>query len=304
MPVPKVSICMITYNHEKYIEQAVNSVLMQQCDFDFELVICNDNSLDNTDLIIKNLIKASEKGNRIKYHNHLENKGMMPNFAFALQKCSGQYIALCEGDDFWTDSLKLQKQVDFLENNLNYVLCFHKVKILENNTNLVDDFITEVPENYETIETLAKKGNYIHTPSVVFRNCIEQYPFEFLHTKIGDYFLYMILAEQGLIGYIEESMAVYRHGIGYFSGSSKVTKTRDVLILFSCLSSYLKNDEIKKIMLKRQLDSVYHFENVLHQKYQSDFKGYYELLKAKKYLKNNYKSPIKIIRAFIRRLKQ
>ena len=100
---------------------------------------------------------------------------------------------MCEGDDYWTDPYKLQKQVDFLEANPDYVLNFHKVKILKPDGLLVDDFITKVPDNYETQETLARLGNYIHTPSVVFRNLIIELPKEFSLSPIGDYFLYMLL---------------------------------------------------------------------------------------------------------------
>ena len=216
-----VSVLMITYGHEKYIRQAIEGVLMQETDFDFELIVANDNSPDNSDKVIVDLIENHPKGKLIKYIDRKNNIGMQANFSDAYSNCSGKYIANCEGDDYWTDPYKLQKQVDFLEANPDYVLSFHKVKILQPNGELVEDFITKVPENYETQETLARLGNYIHTPSVVFRNIIKEFPSEFSLTPIGDYFLYMLLSEHGKLKYSEEEMAVYREGVGIWSAKTE-----------------------------------------------------------------------------------
>ena len=119
---PKVSVCMITYGHEKFIEEAINGVLMQECDFVVELIIANDCSPDKTDAVIQNILCNHPRASWIKYIKHDKNLGMMPNFIFAMQECKGKYIALCEGDDYWTDPSKLQKQVDFLEANSDYVI--------------------------------------------------------------------------------------------------------------------------------------------------------------------------------------
>ena len=126
-----VSVVMMTYGHENYIRQAIEGVLMQNCFFEVELIVANDCSTDKTDLIIKDIIQNHPRGNWIKYHHHEKNVGMMPNFIFALHQATGKYVALCDGDDYWTDPLKLQKQVGFLEENEEYVLCFHKIKILK-----------------------------------------------------------------------------------------------------------------------------------------------------------------------------
>jgi len=118
----------------------------------------------------------------------------MPNFTWALQQATGVYIALCDGDDYWNDPLKIQKQVDFLEKNEDYVLVFHKIKILRSDSgDLVEDFITKVPEKHENLIDIISGGNYIHTPSVIFRNVVQEYSFELKYSTIGDYFLYIIL---------------------------------------------------------------------------------------------------------------
>jgi glycosyltransferase involved in cell wall biosynthesis len=216
-----VSVIMISYNHKEFIQQAIEGVLMQECDFHVELIIANDCSPDSTDEIIQNIIQNHARGKWIKYIKHEKNIGMQPNFISAHSECSGKYIAICEGDDYWTDPLKLQKQVDFLEANLEYVLCFHPVNILKTNEEIVVDFITKVPKNYEAIETLVRLGNYIHTPSVVFRNIIKEFPFEFKQSPIGDYFLYMMLAEYGKLKCLEDKMAIYREGVGVWSMKSE-----------------------------------------------------------------------------------
>ncbi len=257
---PTVSVCMITYGHEKFIEQAIHGVLMQETSFEIELVIVNDCSPDATDLLVQDILINHPKASSIKYTKQQQNIGMMPNFVFALKECKGKYIALCEGDDYWTDPLKLQKQVNFLEANEEYVLCFHKVKILKLNGELVDDFITNVPENYETQETLARLGNYIHTPSVVFRNVIKVFPPEFSLSPIGDYFLYIQIVEFGKIKYLEEKMAVYRYGIGFFSGFDRSIKEKKWIKTLLLIISSTKNETVKGILLNK-LNQYFKLDN-------------------------------------------
>ena len=215
----KISACIITYNHEGFIRVCLEGAINQEVDFEYEIVIGEDNSSDRTRQIC--IEYAQKYPNLIKFYPREKNLGMIGNWIETIQNCTGKYIALCEGDDYWTDPLKLQKQVDFLEANPDYVLCFHQVNILKTNGEIVEDFITNVPENYETIETLARLGNYIHTPSVVFRNVVKEFPFEFEHSPIGDFFLYMMIAEHGKLKYLEGKMAVYRAGVGIWSAKSE-----------------------------------------------------------------------------------
>lgn len=277
---------MITYGHEKFIREAIEGVLMQECDFEVELILANDCSPDQTDRVVQDIITNHPRGFWIKYIKQEANIGMMPNFIFALKECKGKYIALCEGDDYWTDPLKLQKQVDFLETSQDYVLCFHQVSVLKTNGEVVDDFITKVPQNYETIQTLARLGNYIHTPSVVFRNIIKDFPFEFEHTPIGDYFLYIMLAEHGKLKLLEEKMAVYRFGVGLHSTHSKKNMLRVNFKLFALLLSYCNDSTIKQIFLERQLSVFERFEHSLLDEYKEAFVSYHVFFKALKATKN------------------
>ena len=281
-----VSVVMLTYGHEKYIREAIEGVLMQEVDFPVRLIVVDDCSPDGTEVIVRNIIATHPKGHWIDYIKHDQNKGMMPNFISALQVASGKYIALCEGDDYWTDSNKLQKQVEFLESNPDYVLSFHKIKVLKTNGDLVDDFITVVPENYETRETLARLGNYIHTPSVVFKNVIKTFPPEFLMTPIGDYFLYLLLSEQGKLKYIDEEMAVYRFGVGVHSALTRIKMAKANFKLFTLLLSYSKNTGINQILLDRQLKAFDNFEYLIRSEYREAFVSHHVFFKALQSLKH------------------
>ncbi len=123
-----VSVCVITYNHCNYIRQCLDCILMQQVDFPIEIIINDDCSTDGTAEIVKEYEKNHPELFRATYQTENQySKGVRGMFArFCFPKARGKYIALCEGDDYWTDPLKLQKQVDFLEENSGYVMCSHE----------------------------------------------------------------------------------------------------------------------------------------------------------------------------------
>lgn len=255
-----VSVCMITYNHESYIEAAIEGILMQEVDFEIEIIIANDASSDKTHQVIENLIAQHPKKDLISYFNHSENLGMMPNFIFALNKCKGKYIALCEGDDYWIDPLKLQKQVDFLEHNHDYSICFHKVKLLRGTLFEEDISIQkrfdQLSENDATIKDLVQRKNFIHTASVVYRNHNIVFPMEYKYTPIGDYFLHILNSEFGKIKRLDEKMSVYRLGVGVFSSLSSAKMLEKIIVSHSCLVSYLKEEHHKELFLKRIIRNV------------------------------------------------
>ena len=281
-----ISVIMITYGHEKFIRQAVEGVLMQKCNFNVELIIANDASPDKTSDIVYDIIKTNPNANRIKYINRDKNIGGQNNFKDAFEQCKGKYIAHCEGDDYWTDPYKLQKQINFLETNPDYVLTFHKIKILQPNGILVDDFITKIPENYQTIEALAQYGNYIHTPSIVYKNIINELPFEMMISPIGDYFLYMIIAQHGKLKYFEESMAVYRFGVGIHSTQGHIKMAKSNFKLFTLLLSYFNDPKINQILLDRQLNAFDSFEHLVRSEYQEAFVSHHVFFKALQSLKH------------------
>ena len=252
---PLVSICMITYNHEKFIEEAINGVLMQETDFDVELIISNDNSPDQTDVIVQRILKKHPNAHWIKYIKHEQNLGMKLNGIDNLQRCTGKYIACCEGDDYWTDPYKLQKQVDFLENNDDFSICYHDVSILQNGK-FFDSHVPVYPEKeFLTIVDLAHE-NCIHTPTCMFRNNLfGKFPDVFDACGVGDYVLHLLNAQYGKIKYLPENMAVYRkHPGGVWSGRQLTSKLNAWLDLLSILMLYfIDHHEVLEALQNQRL---------------------------------------------------
>lgn len=201
------SIVCLAYNHEMWVTQSLDSILQQQAKFLFEIIIAEDCSTDSTrDICLDYAKKYPDKINLIT-SNH--NVGPKKNFARALQATRGRYIAFCDGDDYWTDPYKLQKQVDFLEAHADYAICFHPVKIWQNGK-LYDDYITWAVPETTSIMDLADK-NYIMTPSVVYRNRLfAEFPEQFSVSPVGDIFLHILNARHGKIKQLPDTMAVYR----------------------------------------------------------------------------------------------
>jgi glycosyltransferase involved in cell wall biosynthesis len=251
---PTVCVLMLTYNHKKYIADAIEGVLKQETDFPYELIIANDASTDSTDEIINKLIGNHPKGNLIKYFNHDSNMGMLPNFIFALNQGKGKYIAVCEGDDYWADPLKLQRQVDFLKTNEDYAICFHRVyELVEGKEPVLSNLNSSEKEETYTVEDLAK-DNFIHTPSVVFRNGpIKELPTWFRDSPVGDYVLHMLNAKHGKIKYLPEPMAVYRrHSNGLWSQKSQLHQSTGWVWMLAHLANEFKNTDVEKILLNQK----------------------------------------------------
>jgi len=263
---------MITYNHEKYIRDAMEGVLMQKTNFDFELVVANDCSPDNTDNIITQILNNHPKVDRIKYFRHKKNMGPMPNFIFALNQCTGKYIVLCEGDDYWTDPYKLQKQVEFLEANEDYTVCFHLVEnFYQNNEKPSCIFPPQKLQKREySIYDLVKE-NFINTCSVMYRWQFydKSLPGWFSEHLIGDYPLHFLHATRGKIGMIPEVMARYRiHEGGIWSSIKEkfvVKRMRDIISMYNDFNAYTDGKYRKDIN-----ERIYCYERNLVHRYIND----------------------------------
>ena len=223
-PQPKVSVCIQTYNHAPYIAQALDSVLMQETDFEVEIIVGEDESQDGTREIcieyerrhpdrIRLFLRSREDviyidGRPTGRYNFMQN----------LKAAQGRYIALLDGDDYWSDPHKLQKQADFLDAHPDYAICFHSVRLINEKTGLVHVMRPPgVKSTYHFEELL--RGNFIYAPSVMLRNWdLVDLPDWFRDFPVGDWPLYLLTAQRGKIGYLDEVMAVYRdHGRGVHS---------------------------------------------------------------------------------------
>ena len=211
MNMTKVSVLMITYNHQNYISDAINGILTQKTDFEFELIIANDCSTDKTNDVIKDFMNKHPKGNLIKYICHEKNIGMRLNYISAAKICKGKYVAPCEGDDYWTDPHKLEKQVKFLDMSEEYSMCFTNSSIVDEDNNIKKT--NRVDENNRKDITQAEilNGFVPPTNTVLYRNSfLQKIISDFPNIINGDYYISILMANYGIIGYIDNNTAAYR----------------------------------------------------------------------------------------------
>lgn len=251
--VPMVVIRCTVYNHEPYLRDCLEGFVMQQTNFPFVAIVHDDASTDNSAAIIReyeekypNIIKPIYETEN-QYSKQDGSLGRIMNAA--IEATGAKYVAMCEGDDYWTDPLKLQKQVDFMEANPEYSICFHKVKRLIQQTGEFKDEIDVIDmPGRSTIVDLVE-GNYIHTPSALYRiypKIIKQY-LNMMSCLFGDYTTWLLLANKGDIFKFEDIMAVYRVGNGVFSSTKWNTKHKmELIILFSQLYTLIDNDVAKQ----------------------------------------------------------
>ena len=250
-----VSIVMITYGHEQFIREGVKGVLMQEGGFDLELIIANDCSPDNTDLIISEILKSHPKAHKIRYINHEKNLGMMPNFIFALQQANGNYIALCDGDDYWTDPNKLQKQIDFLENNSEFSLVGHWAVNSNNKTIGVFD-----KEDF-TFEDIYFRTLSIPTASIVFRNNIE-IPKWVNKVYGGDRALIFLCANSGKLKVLPFVGSYYRIHSGGIEQQFKddlkksIRNINEHIVYYNLTKHLPKSSVLRKKIIKNHVDII------------------------------------------------
>lgn len=208
-----VSICCITYNHEKYIRKALDSFIMQKVNFCYEILIHDDASTDRTAQIIKEYEKKYP--DIIKPIYQVENqysKGKtVSNKNFSRAK--GKYIALCEGDDYWTDPFKLQKQFDYMEKHNNCGLCFHTVAILNDKNNKIIGYISpgKTSRKFFTEDFILGGGGFLGTNSIFCRTLsLQNIPNFYKNCKVGDYPLQIITVANSYGYFMNESMSIYR----------------------------------------------------------------------------------------------
>lgn len=235
----KLSVFVVTYNQERYIRQALDSILMQQVDFDYEVIIGEDCSTDGTPAILDEYAQQVESGKwkveGFHVYHHNPNKGLIANWEFVLNHCHGQYIAMLEGDDYWTDPHKLQKQVDFLDAHPATVLTFTSANVRYEGGDCRDEHLFDHLENryYSPAELYAKWS--ILSSTVVFRNCPAlpiSYPKEIY---INDTYTFLSILRYGKAYCFTDKWTTYRR---HAANLSRVD-TRDASIRWANQHRYM-----------------------------------------------------------------
>ena len=250
----KVSVLVMTYNHEKFILQALESAAMQETNFDYEILISEDCSSDRT----REIVLEFQKTHPEKVGLLLSEQNMHSNeiVARGIRAAKGEYIALLDGDDFWTSPHKLQKQVDFLDSHPECSLCFHNARIFHESEGR--EGLTWTPQNQKEISTLEDiwMGNFIATCSTMFRRgLIGEIPSWYNDFfPITDWPLHILNAEHGKIGYIDEVMGIYRyHPGGLYSPFSETKKQEETLKFYRTMNKNLnyRYNKIVKVAISR-----------------------------------------------------
>ncbi|GAB2778873.1 glycosyltransferase [Actinomadura fibrosa] len=234
---------MLTYNQEKFISQTIESVLMQKTNFSYQLVIGEDASTDATGEICK---KYAEKfHDKIKLLSSGKNLGLIQNFIRTYKECDGKYVAILDGDDYWTDPYKLQKQVDFMEAYPSHSTVFTGFKKLYPDGRIISKNYSAMPVTTDFRNIV--RQNYICSATVMFRNktdstdfpnWIEKFPY-------GDWPLYLWTSRKGeKIARLEDETAVYRMKIGV-SGKLKEIQSEVVKVNLGILECVQKDSNFQ-----------------------------------------------------------
>lgn len=206
----KLSILVVTYNQEKYIGQCLDSILTQKVSFDYEIVIADDCSTDNTPSIVK---KYAASHSKIKPIFNEKNEGFVRNWKIALSHCTGDYVAILEGDDYWLTDYRIQRQVDFMDTTPEYGMCCAKAKVWDELTGVfVREAGSDCCENYET---LIVDNNDVVTSTTVIRRHLFLKAYEEINQFLPedlqwDTSIWFWFAANSKIKFINEYYEVYR----------------------------------------------------------------------------------------------
>lgn len=240
---PKLSICLITYQHEDYIRDCLDNILSQVVNFEYELLIGEDHSPDNTPQIVSEYALAFP--DKIKAFMRSKNVGAKANSLHCFLQCKGEYIILIEGDDYWNDNHKVQTQIEFLDSNPVASACFHNAEIFyDDGSGRASEYVNDSNQALWTNTTdflIEKETWFMATASVMMRRkYVSTLPDWFVDCKSGDIPLYFILAEKGPIGYINKCMSVYRKNLG---GQSFTDNTQSKAFIDNRIFMYAKINE-------------------------------------------------------------
>jgi len=308
-----VSISCITYNHEEYIVDALESFLMQKTKFKYEILIHDDASTDRTAEIIKVYEKKYPEIIKPIYQTYNQYSKGVKVGKFNRERAKGKYIAICEGDDFWTDSNKLQKQVDYMELNPDCSMCVHAAyKVNADKVKLKKHIRPNIGNKIFSVEEVIDGGGGLFaTNSIMYpRNLGIDMPSFYNNAPIGDYPLAIYLALQGKVYYIDEFMSAYRiMSKGSWSERMKeasidkkidhIKRRENMFIEIDEYSNYKYTTVIKKQIQKNRFNLMLKFGKFSEIK-TGQFKEYYSSLdlksKMKIFAKQYFPYTVKLIR--------
>jgi glycosyltransferase involved in cell wall biosynthesis len=252
-----VDIPMCTYNHEKHIAQAIEGVLMQRTNFRYRLIIGEDCSTDRTREIVVGY--AERNPDKIEAVLHPKNVGAHANSKVLFGKCTAKYIALCDGDDYWTDPGKLQTQVDFLESNSDFASCYHNV--LEDHEQDPSKSSLFCPPDQPAVcltTDLLSKGNVIPTCSNVYRRkLVPMMPVWVQKLGMGDWPLNIMLSQLGQIKYFNRVMGVYRvHSSGMWSTGTAIEKELSVLQAYDAFLDHISTSNNERTVIRQRINAL------------------------------------------------
>jgi glycosyltransferase involved in cell wall biosynthesis len=237
---PRVSVLIVTYNHERFIAQAIESALVQKTDFEYEIVIGEDCSTDSTRQIVQDY--ANHYPDKVRPLLHERNLGGSENFDRTLAECRGEFIAVLEGDDYWISAAKLQMQVDFMDRYADCAMCFHSVhvKCERGATSPLPEIFPPLTQpQWSTAEDLLSH-NFIDTAAVLFRRkLMPECPRWISTLELGDWAIWILLGQYGRIGYLPQILAVYRVHFGGMWSTKSEKWAKGSVTMFEALAEHL-----------------------------------------------------------------
>ena len=212
----KISVVCITYNHKNLIRQALDGFIMQKTDFPFEVIVHDDASADGTaDIVREYAEKYPQLIKAICQKENVYSKGVSPIREYALPLAKGEYIALCEGDDYWTDENKLQIQYNYMKSHPECALCAHQATLYDCEKNIERNHNADTEDRFFTVEDIIKgSGGVFATAAVLFKKIVYTDIPECLNAKgFGDFQLFLSAALHGTVYYMARNMATYNFGV-------------------------------------------------------------------------------------------
>ncbi|MGV0935953.1 glycosyltransferase [Empedobacter falsenii] len=278
-----VSVFMISYNQQDYIIEALENVLNQKTNFGYKVILSDDYSTDNTKQVVEEFLKDHPKKNKVEFISQPKNLGWMPNFIFTLQKCQesgSKYIAMCEGDDFWTNENKLQKQIDLLEANPDVVLACHQYEELYNDGKKIKcpyfrkDFFNG-NSTFKFSQRDFEEFMRIQTMTIVFKSAALDLNVRHKYNYYCDTHIKHHILDHGLGLYTKDFDAVYRiHGNNVFMSQNERKKNKFTYDVYKDLIVNNKSvgyNNLLNISMRTRIDNElknyrFNFFNLYYQK--------------------------------------